>query len=92
MSERKWWLFGLAGAIVFPVALMAVGFWLDRTVLAKNSWPELNALFVSFAVTFGIMGVSVLPVWPILRFLLVLIYVPLSFLALNAVTHSLWPA
>jgi len=38
------------------------------------------------------MGVSVLPVWPILRFLLVLIYVPLSFLALNAVTHSLWPA
>lgn len=75
--SNKWWFWGLAGAVLWPVILLAVdGHLVGHSMPMGISRVAVSALFVAFAGGLGIVAVPVLPVWPWLRCILLFLYIP----------------
>lgn len=81
--SNKWWLWGLAGAVLLPVILLTVDCY--TRPLQGDIWrPYIDALFLSVAGGLGMVAVPMLPVWPWLRIVLFFVYIPLFICAVKA--------
>jgi len=77
---RKWWVWGVAGAFLWPVALLAVDGATQH--LQAEAWrPYIGALCLAFGGGVGLIAVPALPVRPWLRIVLFFFYIPLFLLA-----------
>jgi len=81
--SKKWWFWGLTGAVLLPVIMLAIdGF---THPLQGEAWrPYIAAFFLAFAGGLGMVAVPVLPVWPWLRMVLFFVYIPLFICAVRA--------
>ena len=83
--SKKWWFWGLAGAILVPVILLTVDGLLDRNPSMGGIYkPYIDALFLAFAGGLGMVSVPSLPVYPWVRIVLFFLYVPLFIWAVRA--------
>lgn len=88
--SRKWWFWGMAGALVVPALLLVVEGWIHHHHPVQNYQPYLDALAFSVAGTVGSIAVPVLPVRPWLRLVLFLLYIPLFLCAVDWLAPWVW--
>jgi hypothetical protein len=89
-SSSKWWVVGLAGAILWPVLLLA-GVGMQHHLSPVQTYqPYFDALAFSFAGSLGAIAVPVLPVRPWLRLALFFLYVPLFLYAVSRFAPWVW--
>ena len=88
--SRKWWFWGLAGAILWPVLLLAADGLLHHRAPVQTYQPYLDALAFAFAGSIGAVAVPVLPVRPWLRLALFFCYIPLFLFAVYHFAPWVW--
>ncbi len=81
--SRKWWFWGLGGAFLLPVLLLAADGLLHHRYPVPVYQPYFDALAFAFAGTVGAIAVPALPVRPWLRMALFFLYVPLFLCAVD---------
>ena len=87
--SRRWWFWGLAGAFLWPVLLLAADGWLHQRPFPVYQ-PYLDALAFAFAGSVGAIAVPALPVRPWLRLALFFLYSPLFLWAVGTFAPWVW--
>ena len=88
--SRRWGFWGLAGAVLWPVLLLAADALLHRRFAGHSFQPYFDALAFAFAGSVGAIAVPALPVRPWLRLALFFLYTPLFLCAVYFFAPWVW--
>ena len=88
--SHKWWFWGLAGAILWPVLLLVVDGLIRQHSPLGIYQPYVDALAFSFAGSVGAIAVPALPVHFWLRMVLFFLYIPGFLCAVGFFAPWIW--